>query len=607
LKAFKYFDKICFVICFFYLQCLSGFAQDQRIADSLVKIYQEDQLEGSAKLELLGNLSFNEVRNLELAIKYADELIALSKLEDNYLYLYRGYHQKGNANRVAGNPTLALEAFFMGREAAIKAEYIAGEGFANMAIADMYSVIGNSRNAQSYYDKAIQLLRMTNDSVSLGTALYNAGDHYVKIKSYDLALQNFEEAEQLFKNADYLIGTAYTLGNIGKVYAQQGKDDLAKANISEALKILEEFEDYYAISEYLVAMSDIYAKQNDWTIALDYAHRSLRLAQKYGLKKQVSDTNLKLSELYKHTGNYQESNKYLSNHIVYRDSVPSIELEREMANLRHDYEVSQKQVEVDLLNQQKRNQKTIVIATIIALLLLVILAYGLYRRYHFIKETNIIIEEEKDRSENLLLNILPKETAQELKQSGKVKAQKFESITVLFTDFEGFTGYAENLSPEKLVQSVDYYFSEFDKIMEKHNLEKIKTIGDSYMCAGGLHYHKKDHAIKMVLAAFEIVEFVNVAKKTNFKNETRFDIRIGINTGSVVAGVVGTKKFAYDIWGDTVNIASRMESSSESGKINVSEYTYELIKGKFDCEYRGTIEVKNRGVMKMYFVNGIKL
>ena len=111
----------------------------------------------------------------------------------------------------------------------------------------------------------------------------------------------------------------------------------------------------------------------------------------------------------------------------------------------------------------------------------------------------------------------------------------------------------------------------------------------------------------MVLAAFEIVEFVNEAKKLNFKNEPRFDIRIGINTGSVVAGVVGTKKFAYDIWGDAVNIASRMESSSESGKINVSEYTYELIKGKFDCEYRGTMEVKNRGIMKMYFVNGLKL
>jgi len=204
------------------------------------------------------------------------------------------------------------------------------------------------------------------------------------------------------------------------------------------------------------------------------------------------------------------------------------------------------------------------------------------------------------------LNILPEETAEELKQNGKVQAKKFDSVTVLFTDFEGFTNFAENLSPEKLVESVDFYFSKFDEIMEKYDLEKIKTVGDSYMCAGGLPFPTEDHAQKMVQAGFEIAAFVKEAKKTNDKDQTRFDIRIGINTGPVVAGVVGTKKFSYDIWGDTVNIASRMESNSEPGKINISENTYELIKDTFDCEYRGKIKAKNRGMMKMYFVNKSK-
>ncbi len=138
-----------------------------------------------------------------------------------------------------------------------------------------------------------------------------------------------------------------------------------------------------------------------------------------------------------------------------------------------------------------------------------------------------------------------------------------------------------------MVESVDFYFSKFDEIIEKHGLEKIKTVGDAYMCAGGLHGSTLDHATKMLSAAFEILQFVNDAKENKDSKQASFDIRMGINTGPVVAGVAGTKKFAHDIWGDTVNIASRMESNSEPGKINISENTYELIKDQFDCEYRG--------------------
>ena len=194
-----------------------------------------------------------------------------------------------------------------------------------------------------------------------------------------------------------------------------------------------------------------------------------------------------------------------------------------------------------------------------------------------------------------------KRQAQELKQHGAVKAKRFDSVTVMFTDFKGFTSYAEKLDPEELVKSVDYYFSAFDKIMEKHGLEKIKTVGDAYMCAGGLPFPTEDHPVRAILAAKEIIEFVHNSKLSN-GHRTPFDVRVGINTGPVVAGVVGTKKFAYDIWGDTVNIASRMESNSEVGKINVSGNTYELIKNLYQCEYRGSIAVKNRGNMDMYFV-----
>jgi class 3 adenylate cyclase len=279
---------------------------------------------------------------------------------------------------------------------------------------------------------------------------------------------------------------------------------------------------------------------------------------------------------------------------------------QKMADLRTDFEVSQKQIEVDLAEQRSRNQRNISIATAIGLIMFLLMAIGLYRRNRFIRRTKRIIEIEKERSDNLLLNILPEETAQELKQEGKVKARKYEAVTVLFSDFKGFTSYSENLSPEALVETVDFYFSRFDAIVKKHRLEKIKTIGDAYMCAGGLRDDNEDHAMRMVLAATEIVEFVEQTKNDISAAQMTFDIRIGINTGPVVAGVVGTDKFAYDIWGDTVNVASRMESNSEPGKINISENTYELVKDEFRCTYRGEIEVKNRGGLKMYFVDPVR-
>jgi len=213
------------------------------------------------------------------------------------------------------------------------------------------------------------------------------------------------------------------------------------------------------------------------------------------------------------------------------------------------------------------------------------------------------LEQEKEKSDKLLLNILPSETAEELKTKGITTPKKFEKVTVMFTDFKGFTQLSEKLTPEALVKELDTCFSAFDHIIEKHNLEKIKTIGDAYMCVGGLPVANSTHASDAVKAALEINEFMNQHYEHAMQNgKPAFQIRIGLHTGPVIAGVVGAKKFVYDIWGDTVNTASRMESSSEPGKVNISGATYELIKDKYPCEYRGHIEAKNKGEIEMYFV-----
>ena len=589
--------------CFFTILVNS---QDQRMADSLAIIYQLDTLQGLEKLQLLDDLSFNEIKDYSQGLIYAEELISLSRQYENNRYLARGYFQKGSTKSLLGNLEEALVAFFKTAEIAKKDTLIQLEGSAYGSIADIYTISDNHKNAMLYYNKAIAALRKSRDTIALASYILNAGDAMLTNKKYDSALIYFNESGALFEKIDYAAGKAYNLGNVGMVYANTGKKDLAEKNINEAILILEESGDYYPISVYLISMSDIYWEKEEHQTAIDYAHRSLKLAEQYGLKDQIADANLKLSELYEVMGELLVSYRHYKNHIAYRDSVNNIATVQQLANQRTNYEVSQKQIEVDLLDQRRKNQRNIAIGTAVALFLIGILAFGLFRRNIFIRKTKQIIEEERDRSDNLLLNILPEETAAELKANGSVKAKKYDAVTVLFTDFKGFTSYSEKLSPEALVETIGFYFSKFDAIIEKYGLEKIKTIGDAYMCAGGLHDNTKDHAHRMVSAAFEIVEFVETTKKDVTTSELTFDIRIGINTGPVVAGVVGTKKFAYDIWGDAVNVASRMESMSEPGRINISENTYALIKEDAECEYRGERPVKNRGMMIMYFVNSIK-
>ncbi|HNI91100.1 MAG TPA: adenylate/guanylate cyclase domain-containing protein, partial [Leptospiraceae bacterium] len=217
------------------------------------------------------------------------------------------------------------------------------------------------------------------------------------------------------------------------------------------------------------------------------------------------------------------------------------------------------------------------------------------------------IEAERQKSEKLLLNILPKDVAKELKEKGYAEPILFENVSVMFTDFKGFTQIAEKLSPQELVKDLDACFVQFDKISERFNLEKLKTIGDSYMCAGGIPRRNTTHAIDCVLAALEIQSFMNMMKELKAAQGFPYwELRLGIHSGPLIAGVIGEKKFAYDVWGDTVNSASRMESSGTPGKINISGTTYEIVKEFFDCEYRGEVAAKNKGVVQMYYVNGLK-
>ncbi len=223
-----------------------------------------------------------------------------------------------------------------------------------------------------------------------------------------------------------------------------------------------------------------------------------------------------------------------------------------------------------------------------------------------VEERTAEVHQQKKEIENLLHNILPEEIAKELKLNGKAEPKHYESVSVLFTDFKGFTKITELTPPQELLRELNRCFMAFDEIVEKYGLEKIKTIGDAYMCAGGIPVPQAENALNTVAAALEMQDFMHKWKAAKQAHgEYAWELRLGIHTGPLIAGVIGKNKFAYDIWGDTVNIAARMESSGEVGKINISGSTYELVKHQFQCTYRGKVQAKNKGEVDMYFVDGL--
>ncbi len=250
-----------------------------------------------------------------------------------------------------------------------------------------------------------------------------------------------------------------------------------------------------------------------------------------------------------------------------------------------------------------QRQKIVNYAAAVTGFLLLFVIYGFYNRYKYVRKTNKIIEQERDRSKELLLNILPEETAFELETMGHAQTRYYENVTVLFTDFKGFSTIAGKLTPQALVAELNDYFIAFDEITNRYGLEKIKTIGDAYMCAGGIPTVNDTNPLDAVKAGLAMQEFMTkrIAER-NAEGLEGWELRIGIHTGPVVAGVVGKMKYAYDIWGDTVNIASRMESNGAPGKVNISSSTYNQIKENYQCLYRGKISAKNIGEVDMYFV-----
>jgi class 3 adenylate cyclase len=528
-------------------------------------------------------------------------------------------------------------------------------GVSNMLnnIGVIYSVQGDYEKALANYLESLKIAEQSGDKIRIVTALNNVGATYgLKPETYDKALKYYLQAlpkSEEIKDANS-IGKASV--NIGEIYSNIGNSELALSYIKKSLKAFEDSKDEVSIPYAYNALAKEYYKGGKYDLALRFHNKAYNTAKKVDNKLFMVQSLLGLADTYMKMGNpakslnyytqaetygreinaldelkdvyhgmfttyasiknYSNAFKYQSLYTDIKDSLYNIETNKKLASLQFDFDLQKKQGEIDLLTKDKslkelelQRKKLANNALAVGLILIFIIAFIIFRNYLAKARINKLLDFQKAQIEHLLLNILPAEVAGELQQKGVSAPRHYNNVSVLFTDFKSFTMIADKMPPQELVEELNHCFIAFDNIIEKYNLEKIKTIGDSYMCAGGIPTPDDDHPFRIIKAAMEIREFIhNYNRKRAEQGLPVWDIRIGIHVGPVVAGVVGKKKYAYDIWGSTVNIASRMESNGEPGQINVSAATCEIIKDKYICKHRGKVYAKNVGEIDMYFIEG---
>lgn len=487
--------------------------------------------------------------------------------------------------------------------------------------------LGLYREALEWYRQALRLRQQIKEPLRLAEALRDCGNALDEMDSSKTAIVYYHESLDILKRQKDQPGIADVYTNLSDACKHAGNYAEALRYIQEAIKIHRSLQDAASLMEDYNVMGDVYYRMKDYEKSLEYVQKYYAIAQQNNNSKYVQNAYKDFAEVYAARGDYSLAYgyrvkyddlrfKYINEKIgsdfarkeaLFDDQRKQQQIEQQERELRlRDAELARQNADIEKSN----TQRNALLGGALALILLVALLFNRNRiRARSNRELaakNRAIASERERADSLLRNILPEKTAYELKLYNKVQPVRYESVTVMFSDFVNFTQIAEKLAPEELIESLDMCFQLFDKIIEAHGLEKIKTIGDAYMCAGGLPQPTDTHPTDVVRAALTMQrELADLMEKRRTQGHPVFEMRIGIHTGPVVAGVVGSRKFAYDIWGDTVNVAARLEQGSATGQVNISETTRQLIGDRFRCTFRGHLPAKNKGTVAMYFVEDV--
>lgn len=638
--------RICISILFLLWITVAANGQD-KTTDSLTALLPHAP-DDSAKVDLLIELSksfYN--RSWDSSIKSAEEAVALAEKINYKKGLAVAYKNIGVANYFKGTPVSAVEAW--DRSLKIFQELEDKQGEANILsnlggvfvlsdesraldyylrslrlaeqIQDSFRIATLNNNIGALYDKkpatvpnalesyrkAISVSQKNNYPEALGMATGNIGDIYLKRNEFDSALYYFRIGEKELKGKANL---PLALNNLGKLYLRKREFDSAfkyhQLAYDEAVKA----ENKMYIIPALLGIADIYSEKDQPRQALTYYKQAEEVATGVKSDDDLRHTYEGLAAVYRSLDDYRNAYNYQVKLNDVRMKIFNEQSYSNFNNLRFDFDLQKKEAQISLLSRDKalqeldlNRQKVTKNALIGGLVLVSAFIFIMFRNYRNKIKVNRLLDNQKAEIERLLSNILPTEVAKELQRDGVATPRFYESVAVLFTDFKNFTTLADHMSSQEVVAELNACFIAFDDIVEKYKLEKIKTIGDAYMCASGIPTPCDEYLLNMVKAALEIRQVMEVRNSARKKDGLMpWELRIGIHVGPLVAGVVGKKKYAYDIWGSTVNIASRMESNGEPGEINMSETTYMLIKDHYHCHYRGKIYAKNVGEIDMYFL-----
>jgi adenylate cyclase len=519
----------------------------------------------------------------------------------------------GAVNYNQGDDANALENYLKSLEVS---EKIGNKYRMATALQNIGSVYLNKKTthekALDYFIRALTLGEAEHYDDVVGATTVNLGEIYMERGQEDSALYYFKKSLFTLQASQDTASIPYTLNDIGKVYAARKDFGNAREYHEKALDISRKLEAKLDIVQSILGLANTYLEEGSIKPALGYYKEAEKIALEINSKQDLKNAYSGLATSYSKMPDYRNAYKYQALLTGIKDSIYNTETDKKLATLGLNFEIQKKQGEINLLTKDKalqeldlKKQKIAKNSLTAGLILIFFIAFTFYRNYRAKVKTNKILDRQKVEIEGLLLNILPSEVAEELQREGRATPRYYENVSVLFTDFKGFTKHADVLSPQEIVSELNACFIAFDDIIDKFHLEKIKTIGDSYMCAGGIPTVDEQHPINIIKAGMEIRDCMKALnEKRKESGQPVWDLRIGIHIGPVVAGVVGRKKYAYDIWGSTVNIASRMESNGEPGEINISAATYGLIKDQYACTYRGKIFAKNIGEIDMYFVEG---
>ena len=620
---------------------LRGQARVDSLKNELTKAAED-----TSKVNLLQSLSrATFFLDSAASFDYGKQALSLAeKLKDDKFISEICYYL-GNWHLQRGLYNTALDYEFRALEYQKKMNDIEGMASINTNIGGIYSSMSDYPKALEYTFQGLRLFEKNGNKNGQANCLTNIGNHYNAQSDSKKALEYYLKALEIYKAEGIQEGIALTVGNIGSIQYSLGEKSKASESFKQSLDLYKKLENYEGMERNYSNLGELAIETKSFDQSLHYFDSALALTRRPELMALAGYVHAGLASVYLEMAesNFGSSKQNLQIALLHADSATSSleelgdlkalslavetrskiearsgnfskayedqklfkELNDSIFNMERDKKVTQTALQYEFekkeaalkADQEKkdirqRNIRNSIAAGLGGSLIFLTVVYRQRNR----------ISKEKKRSEELLLNILPYEVAEELKTKGEANAVQIDQATVLFTDFKGFTAMSESLSAKELVRDLNDCFSAFDRITEKYGIEKIKTIGDSYMAAGGLPTPNSTHASDVVKAALEMRDFITSGKEKKLAaGHPYFEVRIGVHTGPVVAGIVGVKKFQYDIWGDTVNTASRMESSGEPGKVNISMTTMELVRDKFICTHRGKISAKGKGEIDMFF------